>query len=265
MATSEEVAEVIAKSNAALADTLAKAFQSLKFTRAPKLKLSKLYGPPERSGDITLHEWVEELDSYCRQLELGAEEQLGVAIDHLGGVAKDEVLCTPVKERDTLVKVISVLWRIFGPSETIASLTSALYTRSQLNDETLSEFSRALIQIQERMEQVAEGAELTALQLMRDEVLKERFVQGASDPTIRRELRRMQIEKPELTFYTFREHVLELFPDEQKAARKTRVREAANFDDPDEAQVRAVTKKDDVMTKLVATNQMVLEKLDKSV
>ena len=93
MATAEGLAEVIARSNEALAETLAKAFQGLKFTRAPKLKLSKFTGSPARPGDPTLGEWVEELDSYCWQLDLTREERIGVALDHLGGVAKEEILC----------------------------------------------------------------------------------------------------------------------------------------------------------------------------
>ena len=44
MATSESLAEVIKQSNKALAETLAGAFQNLKYQRASTVKLSKFYG-----------------------------------------------------------------------------------------------------------------------------------------------------------------------------------------------------------------------------
>ena len=84
-----------------MAETLANALQGLKFARTLKLKLSKFSGPPIKSGDCTLEEWVEELDFYARQLKLTAAEKLDAAISHLGGVAKDEVSCSPSEERYT--------------------------------------------------------------------------------------------------------------------------------------------------------------------
>ena len=265
MANADVLAEAIAKSNAALAETLATAFQGLKFTRAPKLKLSKFLGPPVKSGDLTLGEWAEELDSYCRQLELTKDEKVGVALDHLGGVAREEVLCSPPEDRDTLDKLVARLRKAFGQSESVTGLTGILYARCQHDGETLAEFSRALMRIHDRMESSAKGPELNALQLMRDKALKERFVQGAHDEATRRELHRVQIERPTLTFYQFREHVLELFPEsEGKVAKRNKVREAAMCPEEPEVQVRAAAAKrsDDVLSQLVVSNQLIVEKLD---
>ena len=265
MATAEGLAEVIARSNEALAETLAKAFQGLKFTRAPKLKLSKFTGPPARPGDPTLGEWVEELDSYCRQLDLTREERIGVALDHLGGVAKEEILCSPPEDRDTLEKLVARLYKVFDQSESVAALTGTLYTRCQKEGETLAEFSRALMRIHDRMEQSANGPELAALQLMRDKALIERFVQGTRDDVVRRELHRIQIEKPKLSFYKFREHVLELFPEcEEKPAKKHKVRETAVCSEGSkDVQVWAAAKRsDDALSQLVTSNQLIVERLE---
>lgn len=265
MANADVLAEAIAKSNEALAETLATAFQGLKFTRAPKLKLSKFLGPPVKSGDLTLGEWADELDSYCRQLELTKEEKVGVALDHLGGVAKEEVLCSPPEDRDSPEKLIARLCKVFGQSESVTALTGTLYARCQNDGETLAEFSRALMRIHDRIESSAKGPELNALQLMRDKALKERFVQGTRDEATRRELHRVQVERPTLTFYQFREHVLELFPEcEGKVTRRSKVREAAVCsDEPDEVKVRAAAKEsDNVLSQLVVSNQKIVEKLD---
>ena len=86
MATSDLLADVIKQSNEALAETLASAFKNLKYQRASTVKLPKFCGTPKNSGDPTLKEWVEDLKTYTRQLGLSREEQVSVAIDHLGGV-----------------------------------------------------------------------------------------------------------------------------------------------------------------------------------
>ena len=68
---------------------------------------------------------------------------------------------------------------MFGPTETMASLTDAFYSQSQMEGKTLAEFIRATMLMHDRMEQRAEGPELSALRLLRDKALKERLVQGA--------------------------------------------------------------------------------------
>ena len=85
MANSEEVGDVIKQSNQALAETLAAAFQNLRYQRASTVKLSKFRGCPQKSGDPTLKEWVNDLNLYCRQLGLSEDEKVHVAMDHLEG------------------------------------------------------------------------------------------------------------------------------------------------------------------------------------
>ena len=162
MALPEALAEVIAKSNEAVAQTLATAFQGLKFARTPKLKLSKFNGPPLKAGDSTLTDWLEELDFYCRQLELADHEKVDVAIDDLGGAAKDEIVCCPPEEIDTLPKLIVVLSRKFSAPANVAALTGELYARVQREGETLAEFSRAVMLIHDGMERTADAPEKAA-------------------------------------------------------------------------------------------------------
>lgn len=264
MAAPEALAEALVKSADTLAETLA-TFQGFKFARAPKLKLSKFKGTPVKPGDCTLNEWLEELDFYCRQLELSEQEQVNAAIDHLGGVAKDEISCYPLDEIDTLPKLTAVLVRMFGPPSSVAVLTSEFHARSQREGETLAEFSRAIMLIHDSMEKIADAPERAALRVMRDKALKERFIQGSMDPGVRRELRRMHIDKPDLSFYKFRGHVLELFPDgEEKSSHKSKCRRALACDDvPKVHRERdGSANVTDVLSDLLTTNKLMVEKLD---
>lgn len=84
-----DVPEYLVKtSNAALGETLTTAFQNLRLTRAPKAKLSKFCGPPKKSGDMTLVEWIEEFDMYARQLGLNEQEQVGRPLTIWGALLK---------------------------------------------------------------------------------------------------------------------------------------------------------------------------------
>ena len=98
----ESVADAILKSNQTLADTLAGAFQNRRYQRASTIKLSKFMGHPKKAGDQTLKEWINDLDTYARQLGLSDNEQANAVLDYLAGTAKEEVLCSPASERDNL-------------------------------------------------------------------------------------------------------------------------------------------------------------------
>ena len=214
----DNIAEAIRQSNQALADTLAGAFQNLRYQRASTIKLSKFTGHPRRAGDQTLNEWMADLETYSRQLGLSLNEQVNTALDHLGGTAKEEVLCSPLSERETLSSLLALLRRRFGAPETVQSLMSALYSRSQLHGESLADFSRALIRLFDRMESAAgDRSNREALAKLRETTLKEQFVKGVIDTSLRRELRKLIFDHESLSFFELRELALGLFPDTENS------------------------------------------------
>ena len=212
MALPEGVAEAILQSNRALADTLAGAFQNLKLQRQSTVKLNKFSGFPVRSCDQTVVEWLRDVDTYARQVGVSEYEKVNVAFDHLIGDAREEVMCTPHNMRDTWPKLESLLTRRFGAPETVQSLTSALYSRSQLPDESLADYSRTLIRLHDKMEAAAtDERNKNALAQLRDGTLREQFVRGVGDPTLRRDLRKLSFDHGNLPFFQFRELVLGLY------------------------------------------------------
>ena len=110
----ERIAELIAQSNVALADSLAKALQGVRGQSAPNVQLSKFVGHPRKSGDPTLSEWLEEFEIYIRQRAIPEEEQAMTLLDHLGGSARDEVLCHPLSVRQDLASLTTLLRVRFG-------------------------------------------------------------------------------------------------------------------------------------------------------
>jgi hypothetical protein len=65
--TDEQIAALIAQSNAALAATLAGVLQQFWAPPAPTIKLAKFMGYPMTAGDPTLVEWLDQFDAYAHQ------------------------------------------------------------------------------------------------------------------------------------------------------------------------------------------------------
>ena len=214
MSLPEGLAEVIAQSNKALAETLAGAFQNLKYQRAPSIKLAKFHGTPHKPGDPTLKEWLNDVDTYARQLGLSGKELVTAAIDHLGSEAKEEVLCCPADQREDFKGLSALLSRRFDSPATVQSLNASFYGRTQGDGESLAEYSRALMRLYSHMESVAEGsAQQAALTQLRENALRGQLINGVRDLSVRRELRRLTMDRPDISFYDLREVALHLFPD----------------------------------------------------
>ena len=66
-------------------------------------------------------------------------------LDHLGGCAREEVLCQPEQVRQYCKALVALLLFRFGPSETLPSLSEAFYGRIHLDSESLADYSRVLM------------------------------------------------------------------------------------------------------------------------
>ena len=210
----EALAESLKQSHQAMAQTFAGAFKNMKYQRASALKLSKFSGRPKKSGDPTLKEWSDDLNTYTRQLDLSNKEKLNVAIDHLGGDTKEEIRCCPEEEKNTIDKLITILRLRFGTKETVQTLNSAFYYRSQLEGESLEDYSRVLMRLYDRMELAStEEEEQEALAQLKQNALKEQLIRGTRDILTKRELRRLAHEGPKLPFFQFREQALKILRD----------------------------------------------------
>ena len=198
----------------ALADVLTQVFQNLKFQKTPVARLSKFFGRPKKQGDPTLDEWVEELEAYCRQLGIEGRDKVATALDHLGGVAKEEVACSPPADREDYARLLRVLRMRFGQQESVQSLNAAFYARQQQEGESLADFSRALMLFYNQIETAAnDPQESEALARLREKALREQFIKGAARPYVRRELRKLEMDYPDLNFFEFREKSLKLYQD----------------------------------------------------
>ena len=83
------------------------------------------------------------------------DDRAVVMLDHLGGCAKEEVLCHPLATRQSMESLAALLRSRFGPLETVHSLHAAFHARMQLEGESLADYSRVLMILHDRMEKAA--------------------------------------------------------------------------------------------------------------
>ena len=214
-------AQVAAEASAAAAQAMAEALSALRLKSTPTVRLSKFYGRPQKPGDLTVAEWIDEFEVYCRQLGLEDLEKATALLDNLGGAAKEEALCADDLVRQDPDKLKELIRKRFGPAENLVSLSRILSARTQLESESLADFSRALMRIHSRMEKAATTqADKTALLRLKDLNLKGQFKRGVHSKDVVKDLERMEIREPDQTFASVREEILQLYP-ELETPRKT--------------------------------------------
>ena len=219
----DRIMELIAQSNAMLTITLANAIQQSRAPPVPTVKLTRFLGHPRHAGDPTISQWLKTFETYARQAGVANADRAMTIFDHLGGCARDEVLCHPEAVRLNCESWVRLLTLRFGPTE--PSLGTTFHARLQMDGETLADYSRVLMRLHSRMEKAAvTRAEEEALVLLRDNALKEQFVRGVKEHSVRHELRRITLGSADQSFLVMRDEVLSLLGDHSESQRTVRVR-----------------------------------------
>ncbi|PIK47077.1 hypothetical protein BSL78_16069 [Apostichopus japonicus] len=199
--------------------------RAMGFQGIPTNKLIKFRGSPQRPGEPTLAEWLDEFREAISGYELSDKEKAKTLIDHLVGPAKEEVLCLPEKDRESESTVIEALQLCFGLEDSMQSLGTVFHNAHQKEGESLADFSRQLLRLHSRMVAAAKtDADSKALKQLRDRALKDQFCRGAREPWVRRELRRIDL-ATKGTFDDVRKEALLLFNDPETVGRRVRIRE----------------------------------------
>ena len=127
----EGEADLVARTAEATSKAVAEALTNLRLQPGPNVRLSKFYDRPQKPGDLTIAEWLDDVETYTRQLKYNAHAKLSTLTDSLGGKAKDEYLCASEEIRKDYSQLTALLHKRFGPAESLPSLTRAFNARCQ--------------------------------------------------------------------------------------------------------------------------------------
>nr|XP_054762164.1 uncharacterized protein LOC129268660 [Lytechinus pictus] len=134
-------------------------------------------------------------------------------------------MCLQDEKRHNFDEVVTALKLCFGYQETTQTLSSEFHNRKQHDGESLCDFSRSLLRTYCRMVKSAEKEDQAALTQLKDHVLCDQFVNGARDASVRRELRRIQLDHGKSGFSVVRSEALRLFQEAPMSFVKPRARE----------------------------------------
>jgi hypothetical protein len=142
--------------------------------------------------------WIE--DARCVTQGLPDKEAVSVIYRHLEGIAREEVKLYPEGVWDDPDKLFAILRAAFGEKRSSAQLKKLIYERSQRKNESLRSYSRALLDLVQRLDGSVE----------KDAMLCEVFCDNVLDKYLRVELKRKFRGNPNIGFIALREFAIQI-------------------------------------------------------
>ena len=158
-------------------------------------------------GTTDLEDWITEIKAYVTGRYKKSDEQIDFIIEHLEGEPKQEIKYRQKQGENNLDQIFGSLLNVFGGKDTLTALQQKFFSRVQ-TDETEVQYSYALMDIVLKLQKKEP-------QMYKDPdvMLKERFAEGVSDPNLRRELKRLNTERPAYKFWELRDRAVEWLKD----------------------------------------------------
>ena len=152
----------------------------------------------------TVDEFVEEVERTMRARSLvRMEEQVDFILSLLKGPALEEVKLRMGGQAKQPSDLFSYLRGAFREKRTTPQLLHAFYARRQIDGEDFRDYSHALSQLLNSALQQSPNAVADAQIALRDQ-----FIEGVRDSTLRRDLRRLIREKPGSNLFDVREEAM---------------------------------------------------------
>ena len=152
------------------------------------------------SGDFI--DFCDEITHYLDSRFRGTDSQkASYLFDHLSGKARKEVkFRLGDVTKATVDDILVVLDNVFGIRETTTQLLQKFYSRNQKKTEQSEDYAYALIDIMRQLQHKAPKQYSNV-----DEMMKEKFADGVLDVSLKRELKRLNSDRPGLKFWELRD------------------------------------------------------------
>ena len=165
-------------------------------------RVERFRDKPEKSTDPSIREWVADMRSQADSRKLNAMEFASFLVDNIGGKARQEIVGRGDDIKGDPEKIIAVLLEVFGDGCTLPILQQRFYAYRQA-DEDLVACSLNMVELYDRI--VALDA---SFKPCRDAALKGRLAEAVKDESLRCEIRRLNVERPEFTFFQLRDRAI---------------------------------------------------------
>lgn len=164
-------------------------------------KIKRFSGKPEETVN-----WIE--DARCAIQGLSQEDGVAYIYRHLEGVAREEVKLYPESARNTPKKLFEILATAFKDKRSDVQLKRAMYERLQKPGESLRSYSRALLDLSQKLENSVSSKE-------RELMLCEIFSDNVQEKYLRVELKKQLRKIPGISFVDLREIALNISEEDE--------------------------------------------------
>lgn len=171
---------------------------------APGRRLEIFKDRPTKPGDVTVHDWIVDVRGQLELRGMTTKEAAAYIKDHLAGNARKEILGRGEEVGSNPDKIISILERVFGDGDSLPQLQQRFFSYKQAHNEDLLDCSLMLVTLYDRI-----GALDPTYLACRESSLKGRLAEAVTDEGLRRELRRLNVESPSLSYFQLRDRAIE--------------------------------------------------------
>ena len=176
---------------------------------SPGRKLERFIGRPEKGSDPSAEDWIEDAQMVMASKNLREGEQVAFLLEHLGGKARREILGRGAEVKDPL-RIFAVLLKVFGDSSNLPQLQQKFYSYRQADGEDIVSLSLELVRLFDRIIALD-----PSLQHTRENQLKDRLAEAVREETVQMELRRLIADKPSMSFFDTRDHLIRILGKEK--------------------------------------------------
>ncbi len=165
-------------------------------------RIPKLRGAPKKEEDIEVDEWIDDVRRHLAASRFCTQEKVEFILQHLGGAAKCEVKFRTDSQKATPESILGMIQTVFGDPESVSTLQEAFWRRNQKPNESILDYSLELLKLHRSI-------------LKKDKhfggnsMLKGKFTEGVREDFLRRELRSINAQYPDLEFWELRDRAIQ--------------------------------------------------------
>ena len=167
-------------------------------------RLERFRGKPEKSSDPTVQEWVTDVKGQLTTRQFEGEDASAFIVDHLAGRARQEILGRGDVVKGNPEEIFRILVKVFGEGETLAQVQQKFFSYRQGPNEDLLSCSLELVELFNSIVRLD-----NSFHAVRDKTLKGRFAEAVRDESLKRELRRLNMDSPSLSFFDARDRAIQ--------------------------------------------------------
>ncbi|XP_013413467.1 uncharacterized protein LOC106175855 [Lingula anatina] len=168
-------------------------------------RIARFKDKPSSPDDVEIKEWVQDIKAHLNTRKFkDREEAAAFIVSNLAGKARKEIIGRGIEISTNPEKIFEILIKVFGDGDILPVLQQRFYEYKQGSKEDLLSCSLKLVELFDEICVIREE-----FLVDRDNTLKGRLAECVRDNSLKRELRRLNLEQPRLSFFDLRDRAID--------------------------------------------------------